>query len=64
MPPAKDDNLNSDRRLSMGTSLKNQPQKGSSLAKNGLSSNSNRQIPSTNSTKGLDLKAKNIGAKK
>jgi hypothetical protein len=61
----KEDNLGSDRRLLMGTSLKNNPpQKGNSLAKNGLgsnglnngtSNNSNRQIPST---KGIEIKPK------
>lgn len=40
--------MNSDRRLSMGTSLKNPGGvKGNSLAKNGLSNTSNRQIPAT-----------------
>lgn len=42
----KEDNLNSDRRLSMGTLLKNPGgAKGNSLAKNGLSNTSNRQNP-------------------
>lgn len=51
----------------MGTSLKqNSQNKGTSLAKNGLSANSSRQVPTTiSSTKGVEVKKNTlVGGKK